>query len=304
MSRKAVFMLLFSIVGGSFGQNCGPNDFYDPACLNTDWCSDIHEELNQLSPCHYDKLKTKNQITNNKCCDDSIFSNGISHMFTDRCTERDNNGQDVCRKPEAGSTMKLAKKFNNCPEDCTTKVKLYKNEYKFQGDELKLESTFKDKDAVYVHPQSSCQAYTCGYENRETSIESWKIRAKTCLCLKDSKRTELNNTIGAKWTRCKKNSLNQNPLTCSEPKQFDVTEFEISGDKIVVDYPRLEIHKDDNYCFGPSWTENEDALVKMKLFYCKKGTETKYLCNESMNIAWFIWSSKLTKAMILLTLAY
>ena len=86
MSRKAVFMLLFSIVSGSFGQICGPNDFYNPDCLNTDWCSDINQELNKFSLCHNNQLKNKEKITNNKCCDDPIFSNGISHLFMDRCS--------------------------------------------------------------------------------------------------------------------------------------------------------------------------------------------------------------------------
>lgn len=277
-------MLLFFIVGRSFGQNCGPNDFYNPACLITDWCSDVFQELNKLSPCHNDELKNKDRIINNKCCDDSTLSNDISHMFTDRCPTNVNTfHQDVCRTPTPGSTKIKAKKINTCPKNCTTNVRLYEDEYSFYNNELKLASTFKDKDAVDVYPLSSCEAYTCGYENSESSTEGWNKIAKTCMCLKESKRTELIDSM-ATWRICNRTSLNGNPLNdyCSKPMQFDKTEYDLDGDKIIVNYPELNINKDDeNYCFGPSWTENEETLVKMKLFYCN---------NQKVDCEWDSWS--------------
>ena len=72
-------------------------------------------------------------------------------------------GQDVCRKPEAGSEVKLAKKLSNCPKECTTKVKLYENEYSFQNDELKLEPTFKDKDVSICTVLAPIQAAACNF---------------------------------------------------------------------------------------------------------------------------------------------
>ena len=68
----------------------------------------------------------------------------------------------------------------------------------------------------------------------------------------------------------------ENQITCnnSELLKFDASEYTILDEQIRVesfDWSGQINQTENTYCFGPTWTEDEETIVKMKLFYCESG---------------------------------
>jgi hypothetical protein len=170
--------------------------------------------------------------------------------------------------------------INQCPDECTTKVKLLKeeNEFSYVNGQFELKTPVWNKANFEVLWKYSCQSYTCDYSTYSATDESWNVVASTCLCLKETFRQNLIGKIDNSWKRCPGNSSlsrTSKPLECQiELQEFDDSEYELfpSVNQIKVspyDVASFVISRENKtYCFGPSWTEDDDEIVKMKLFYC------------------------------------
>jgi hypothetical protein len=277
MLSKSWLLFLWLIVG--VHGKC--DNIYDSGdCDEIDPCSDIHENVNEDSGCHNSKLESLNLIKQNyplaRTCCSNLNSNDKQFMFKDECQERSTFDEYVCRKPNPDSDVVVSEFPNECPQDCTTNIRLLSedNEFTFASNQFKLIKPYGE--SVYLHKY--CLAYECGTPTKNDVDERWNIVARTCICLKKNKLDDLNKKIDeTNSTRCQgslsgsiKCSGGTNPLVFEDYEYGTINPLDhiIKVETFDGDYPIAKNNK--NYCFGPSWTDDDD-LVKTKLFYCEKG---------------------------------
>jgi hypothetical protein len=287
------YLLFFLVISGTYGQGDGIcNDdldsetSVDPDCLKEDKCADNFGKV-QSNPdafCHYTKLNDLNILENNCCGSD--FENSQSFMFEDECEKHTKTfKKDICQRPIPNLYQKLAatrqKNIDECPDECTTKVKLLKeeNEFSYNNGKFELKTTVWNKKNFEVLWKNSCQSYVCDYPTYSATEESWNVVASICLCLKEPVRQNLIATIDNGWKKCHGNSSlsrTVKPLECQvEVKEFDDSEYQIDSSLNQIKVSSYDSNENflisrenETYCFGPSWTEDDDEIVKMKLFYC------------------------------------
>jgi len=282
------YLALFCFVFGAFGQQCKPkcDDIYNPECVKTDYCCDIHEELDITAPCHNNKLQAKDPVPSKSSCCGQLapMLSSKAFMFQDKCESRYFNHM-VCRNPVGGSSVTDSIAWNrqtySCPSYCTTGIDLLKgaSEYFLDGNgQVNLNTSWKNS----VHVEDSCQSYRCGFADRVTTEPSWNIVASTCLCMKKNILDDLDSKLDKKWNRCNGNdSLIESKVFCQDKSQllkFDSSEYLVTGDDVAIDSfdwenpdQKINYQSKDNYCFGPAWTGDWDDIVNMRLFYCKSG---------------------------------